>query len=99
MGFYVNSPEEKKETFLSREAKLISIDEFKDYKYPLEDHVPICLVDNNRFTAAGVAFNSRERDAFVLPSDQRLKLFYLLPIEKLHGVCEDGVFKILDIKK
>jgi hypothetical protein len=42
----------------------------------------VCLIDNGQFTAAGVAYNNRERDIFLHP-DPRRRLWFLVPVDKL----------------
>jgi hypothetical protein len=37
------------------------------------EHLPVCLVDNGLFTAAGVAYTPRELEAFQQPDDLRPK--------------------------
>lgn len=53
-----------------------------------ETHVPVCLVDNGPFTAAGVAYDARELNAFDQPNDFRPKFWFKVPREKLYDVSD-----------
>ena len=53
-----------------------------------EDLLPVVLVNNGFFTAAGIAFCARERDCF-LSDDGRPKKYYLAKIEDLLEVSEE----------
>lgn len=80
MGAYINPIDQSKEDWLKEHAILAeglpqSIDE-------KPDHLPVCLVDNGPFTAAGIAFDEGELQAFAYP-DYRPKTWYWAPKEKL----------------
>ena len=80
MGAYINPADQSKEDWLKEHAILAektpeSINEKPDY-------LPVCLVENFVFTAAGIAFDERELQAFVYP-DGRPKTWYWAPKEKL----------------
>lgn len=47
--------------------------------------LPVCLVDNRMFTAAGVAFSPNEQAAFARP-DGRDKRWFTVPVSDLHAV-------------
>lgn len=49
--------------------------------------VPVCVVDNGPFDAAGIAFNPREAEAFDLPSDPRLRQWLIIRIEDAEDMC------------
>lgn len=51
--------------------------------------LPVCLVDNGPFTAAGICYNDRELKAFQSPDDWRLKEWYMVPVERLLEVCPE----------
>lgn len=80
MGWYINPEGETKEAFLRREGK-----EVKDIdwiKIP-QGQIPVVLIDNGFFTAAGIACSQDELHAFTLSDDPRPKTFYLVPTEKI----------------
>lgn len=79
MGYYLNPKTCTKETWLSQNGEHTSTP-----TWPVkEGYLPVCLVDNGMFTAAGVAFSSNELDAFTLPTDYRHKTWYLVKVDKL----------------
>jgi hypothetical protein len=45
--------------------------------------LPVCLVNNGLFTAAGIAFSKDELQAFCVPSDRRPKRWFTVETEKL----------------
>ena len=72
MGFYIN-PEDgtSKEEFLEKHGLRIEHPTWPSKPGTL----PVCLVNNRSFTAAGIVFND--------PSDHRPKRWYVVPIEAL----------------
>jgi len=88
MGVYVNPENCEKEVFLREKAVEVTMDivEIFDFKAH-KDTLPVVLVDNGCFTAAGIAFCDRERDLFLLP-DGRPKKYYLAKVEDLLEVSE-----------
>jgi len=84
MGAYVNPTGMSKEKWLLKNAK--------EVHYPMkwenvpENFLPVVLVDNGIFTAAGIAYNEGELDAFQDPSDIRPRRYFLAPIHRLHEV-------------
>lgn len=87
MGCYVDPPNETKEKFLEREGREVESDYItQNYKQIKEkDKLPIVLVDNGPFTAAGVCYVEREFERFVR-YDNSPKRFFIVPIEKLKSV-------------
>lgn len=82
MGLYINPPDKSKEEWLVENGR--QIDEFDFVIHPFGNgNIPVCLVDNGPFTAAGVAYNEVELKAFSDPRDTRRKVFFSVPIEKL----------------
>lgn len=53
-----------------------------------ESHVPVCLVNNGPFNAAGVAFDSREVEAFNQPGDFRPKKWHVVSREAVRLVSD-----------
>ena len=76
MGYYINPPDCTKEMWLETYGQRISEAEAKAHS--AGDRLVVCLVDNGPFTAAGIAFDDRERDAFARP-DARAKYWYIVP--------------------
>lgn len=81
MGLYINPPDMTKEAFLKKHGKKIDNEEVMNFDYG-NGEVPVCVMFNLGFTAAGVAYDHRERDAFMYP-DGRLKIWFSVPVEVL----------------
>jgi hypothetical protein len=94
MGAYVNPKNESKENFLSREGTPCSTT-IKWFEIP-NGKLPVFLLDNVIFTAAGIAFSEKELQEFSR-EDGRRKRAYLVDIEKLHQVSPElrNVFPII----
>ena len=83
MGCYINPKDMTKEAWLYKFAKPTL------GPMPItESEVPVCLVDNGPFTAAAVAYDRREADAFNLPSDRRPKFWYSATRADLYEVSD-----------
>ena len=87
MGCYIDPQNEDKEIFLAREGREVESDYIsQNYKTIKEKgDLPVVLVDNGPFTAAGVAYTEREFERFVR-YDNRPKRFFIVPIYKLKEV-------------
>lgn len=85
MGAYINPPNMEKEQWLAENATEVP---FLDWDLP-EGYLPVVLVDNGPFTAAGIAFSKRELEAFTDKRDFRPKRFFIAPINKLHEVSRE----------
>ncbi len=87
MGCYIDPKDETKEQFLEREGEEVESDYItQNYRYiKKQDKLPVVLVDNGPFTAAGIAYTESEFERFVR-YDNRPKRFYLVLIEKLKTV-------------
>jgi len=81
MGFYVNPQGQNKTTFLQQKGEKVS-NSFKWNTLP-KGKLPVVLIDNGPFTAAGIAYNEREFNAFTDPSDRRPKEIYIVPVSDL----------------
>lgn len=87
MGLYINPENMTKEQWLKENymEMLLAAPPRLPFDFPKTVHV--CLVDNGPFTAAGVIFSQRELEAFSYPSDNRRKIWFLVPYEKIEAVC------------
>ena len=85
MGYYINPPDQEKEDFLANYKSLESI----TWEEVPNNCVPVVLVDNYIFTAAGVAYSKRELEVLTQPDDTRPKIFYIVPIVDLCNVVDD----------
>lgn len=89
MGCYVNPKNESKEVWLEKHGTVIPISIDAPYNDYCEDEcLPVILVDNGLFTAAGVAFDEREFKDFSNPTDLRPKKGYKVKIEDLKTVSD-----------
>jgi hypothetical protein len=84
MGCYVNPTGASKEEFLMREGRRVDFAEAKI----TETELPVCLMANGFFTAAGVAFSESELDAFSDPADVRPKAWFMVSKAKLRKVSD-----------
>ena len=86
MGCYVNPPGMQKEPWLLQHGVLTNKPEIT------EDTLPVCLVNNGPFNAAGVAFSQEELNVFAT-EDGREKLWFQVPIDKLFEVSDLKVYR------
>ena len=84
MGYYINPKDSTKERWLATYGELTIFPTF-DSK---SGKIPVCLVDNGAFTAAGICYCQEELDAFTEP-DGRYKVWYLVPKDKILEVCPE----------
>lgn len=86
MGYYINPKDgSSKEEWLKAHAQEIT----EDLALQVDtngDSLPVCLVDNGMFTAAGIGYCSREVEVFAMP-DGRPKQWYLAKVADLLTVC------------
>ena len=79
MGAYINPPNHGKEQWLNTNGVKLSNPSTDLLKSKITDEkVPVCLVDNGPFSAAGIAFSEAEVDAFTSPTDFRPKQWYVV---------------------
>lgn len=88
MGFYINPPNMTKEEWLRRNGEMI--DPVTAQSHSVGERVVVCLVDNGLFTAAGIAYDDKERDDFCRPDIgvQRRRQFYLVPRDVVKEYCD-----------
>lgn len=84
MGYYINPPDCSKETWLRRNARKLPEQEARTFDFT-SDELPVCWVDNGGFSAAGIAYDEHERDAFLHP-DHRPKLWFAVKTALLYDV-------------
>lgn len=86
MGYYINPKDgSTKEQFLEKHGTKITSDEVRKFDFS-SDHLPVCLVDNGPFTAAGIAYDQREAAEFLSPDmrgPQRLRVWCRVSREML----------------
>lgn len=83
MGCYINPRTEPKEVWLRNNGGTPSLTP----GMVTETHVPVCLVDNGMFSAAGVAYSEAEKNEFAR-EDGRAKLWYHVEREKVREVSD-----------
>lgn len=83
MGFYINPKNETKEEFLAKKG--IAVPNTFKWENRLPNTLPVVLVDNGPFTAAGIAYSKEEYLQFNNhdPSDERAKIVFLVDIDDL----------------
>lgn len=82
MGCYINPKDKSKEAFL-----ILNGTPTLEPCEITETELPVCLVDNGLFTAAGIAYDEDEVDAFLHP-DPRPKRWYRVSRELLRTVSD-----------
>lgn len=87
MGYYINPPDCSKEQWLEANGTGISMPgtALANWDYTARQ-LPVCLVDNGAFTAAGIAYCEREAEAFAY-TDGRRKRWYAVDKAKLEQFC------------
>lgn len=90
MAYYVNPRDESKESFLQREGICAPSDRKISWESVPAGFLPVSLVDNGRFTAAGIAYSKAELDEFTRSDDPRSRRLYLVKVEKLLEVSDLG---------
>jgi hypothetical protein len=83
MGYYINPRNETKEEFLKKNGK--SITNILSFRFNDVEpgYLPVVLLDNGHFTAAGICYDEREFLDFIDPNDSRPKTLFVVSIEKL----------------
>lgn len=82
MGLYIEVPAFRNKAATIKELAPDAQDmpEGASYDDCPEDCLPVCVVDNGPFEAAGVAYNRREFGRFLLPSDSHPRTWLWVPI-------------------
>lgn len=83
MGMYINPTDMTKEEWLAKHGEHVNA------KPPWDrDVLPVCLIDNIAFTAAGVAYSPAELEAFASP-DPRPRKWYRVARVDLEAVIPE----------
>jgi hypothetical protein len=82
MGYYINPPNETKEAWLNTNGVKVSRAEALAHNFA-DDTLPVCLVNNGAFTAAGIAYSPAELDAFSEVGDPRPKVWFIVSKQAL----------------
>lgn len=93
MGIYINPRDMTKEQWLLENGT----PQPQPSIHRAGDDVAVVYIDNGGFTAAGVAYNQRELEAFSDPADPRYKLWFSVPINKLIDV--GAIQRLSDIEE
>ena len=92
MGYYINPQDQTKEQFLHVNGVIVAQGAFLEAASQIKDEnslIPVCHVDNNLFTAAGIAYSPQEAEEFATPCG-RPKTYYLVPYVKIMELGEKG---------
>ncbi len=84
MGYYINPKGISKEQYLEKHGETMSSPSFRALD---KTKALVCLVDNGRFTAAGICYSNNEFEAFNEASDDRPKRWFSVPKQIL---IDDG---------
>lgn len=87
MGCYVNPQDQTKEAFLAAEGRPVTQEEAGRTDFDSGAELPVVLVNNGAFKAAGVAYEREEFDAFAYP-DGRSKQWFMVSRAKLFEVSD-----------
>lgn len=90
MGFYVNPPNESKESFLKREGMAAPNSPKITWDSVPKGYLPVVLLNNGFFTAAGIAYCEGELSEFTRLDDDRPREIFMVKVEKLIPVADPG---------
>lgn len=78
--------ENSDDMFLSRYGE--GLDEFPPYESFKNGSLPVVLVDNGLFKAAGIAYDKKEYEMFTRHDDTRPREVFSVPLKKLLNVSD-----------
>lgn len=83
MGCYINPKGMTKEQFLKKYGE--RVDRVPEWQTIPQDKLPVCIVDNTMFTAAGVCYDEHEIEEFLvdLGIDGRPHAWFIVPVVEL----------------
>jgi len=88
MGFYVNPPDESKESFLKREGIAAPNTPRITWDSVPQGYLPVVLLDNGHFSAAAIAYDKSELNEATSLDDPRPRQIFMVKIEKLIPVAD-----------
>ncbi len=74
MGYYINPPEGTKEEWLVKHGVGVTPGMVREWDFK-GDYLPVCLVQNPSFTAAGIAYDKDEAQVFLAPDSRPRRWF------------------------
>jgi hypothetical protein len=89
MGYYVNPRNESKESFLRREGIVAPHIPKTTWESVPKGFLPVTLINNGAFSAAGIAYCAKELETFTRLDDNRPRQLFMVKIEKLIPVAGD----------
>jgi len=87
MGYYVNPTNESKESFLRREGILAPQIPKTTWESVPKGFLPVALMNNGGFSAAGIAYCAKELETFTRLDDNRPRQIFMVKIEKIIPVA------------
>lgn len=102
MGVYINPTNGMtKEQFLEVYGTRITPHDAENFDFTRDDALPVCLIDNGDFSAAGVGYNSEEIAVFCDKADPRPRTYFEVPFDRLdmHAGIDSGALKSLANKQ
>ena len=95
MAYYINPPSVSKEAWLKQYGKaLTEAPKWEDVPF---DSLPVCLVENSMFSAAGIAYDRDEYEIFIKP-DRRKKQWFIVTKELIIQV-EPSIAHLVKLPK
>lgn len=85
MGSYINPRDQSKEAWLKAHAQ--EIESPPAWEDVPAGYLPVCMVQNPGFTAAGIAYSPTEYEVFKTP-DNRPKKWFIAKTEELKAVSD-----------
>lgn len=82
MGYYINPENESKEAFLAKNGREVSRAEVMRHDFA-GDSLPVVLVNNFSFTAAGIAYDKQELDDWMNDRSGRPVRFFVVSKKNL----------------